>query len=67
MRYRYADVKGHPNLKKDLISGAVISVNSSNSKSRKQALREKNKNMETRIAQLEKLVYELCERDKING
>lgn len=53
-------VKGHPDLRKDLNTGAVISVSSNSAhKERKKRLRERHENMESRIRALEALVMEM--------
>lgn len=53
-------VEGHPDLRKDPETGAVINVNPhSNKKERKQAMRRQSQQMEKRIETLENVVFEI--------
>ena len=53
-------VEGHPNLRKDPDSGAVVNVDPhSTKKERKKAMREQSQQMEQRLTALESVVFEI--------
>jgi guanylate kinase len=60
MEQKWLRVEGHPDLRKDPESGAVINISSdSTSKERKKLLRQKAQEMESRMERLEQAVYEM--------
>ena len=53
-------IEGHPDLRKDPETGAVINVNPhSTKKERKEAMRRQTQEMEQRISTLESVVFEI--------